>query len=229
MPSTSVVIPARNEAATVGAVVAAALAAVDDVVVVDDGSTDGTAEVAASAGARVVASVGGPGKGQAMQTGVDATTGEVVVFCDADLTSIDPTWIRRLAEPLLDDGTDVMLVKAAYRREGEGGRVNELVARPVLDLLFPDLAHLRQPLGGEYAVSRVALDKVTLAGGYGVDLALLLDVADLYGPEAVAEVDLGVRVHRNRPLADLVPQARQVLEVALERAAPPATGSPGAR
>lgn len=217
-PSTlvAVVIPARNEAATVADVVAAALDATDEVVVVDDGSTDGTAQIALDAGAAVVQAVEGPGKGQAMRTGVEATTAEVVVFCDADLRGVDPSWFERLAQPVLDD-PGVVLVKATYRREGEGGRVNELVARPLLDLLFPSVAHLRQPLGGEYAVRRLALDKVTLENGYGVDLGLVLDIADLFGADAIREVDLGVRVHRNRPLHELVPQAREVLEVALRR------------
>jgi glucosyl-3-phosphoglycerate synthase len=217
-PSTSVavVIAARNEAATVVDVVAAALDATDEVIVVDDGSTDDTARIALEAGATVVPADAGPGKGQAMRTGVEATTADVVVFCDADLRGVDRTWFERLAKPLLDDPA-LALVKAAYLREGEGGRVNELVARPLLDLLFPSVAHLRQPLGGEYAVRRLALDKVTLENGYGVDLALVLDIADLFGPDSITEVDLGVRVHRNRPLPELVPQAREVLEVALRR------------
>jgi glucosyl-3-phosphoglycerate synthase len=104
---------------------------------------------------------------------------------------------------------------------GEGGRVNELVARPIISLLFPDLKNVRQPLAGETAVPRTALDKVQLAPAYGVEIALLIDVASVFGAQSIAQVDLGVRSHRNRPLAELGRQASDVLRVALERAGTP--------
>jgi glucosyl-3-phosphoglycerate synthase len=219
----SVVIPARNEAATVAGVVAGALAlgpdTVGEVLVVDDGSTDGTAERARAAGARVVEADPsiGPGKGQAMWKGVAEAAGDLIVFCDADLDPFDPTYLTRLAEALVRR-PGAGLVKGRYHRTGTGGRVNELVARPILELLHPPLAHLAQPLGGEYAAWRHVLEQVPFVHGYGVDLGLVLDVAARFGAGAVIETDLGDRSHRNRPLAELRPQATVVLEVALQRA-----------
>ncbi|MGH9268859.1 MAG: glycosyltransferase, partial [Acidimicrobiales bacterium] len=141
-------LPARNEGPTVGAIVAAIVALdplVDEVVVVDDGSTDATAAEASGAGATVVAAgPSGPGKGHAMWRGLAHTGGDIVVFCDADLEAFDAGFVTGLVAPLLNDER-LCFVKAAYRRslagrDGEGGRVNELVARPLLALLFPELA-----------------------------------------------------------------------------------------
>jgi glucosyl-3-phosphoglycerate synthase len=117
----------------------------------------------------------------------------------------------------------VALVKGFYDRplHGQptgGGRVTELVARPVIDLLFPILAGVRQPLAGETAVPRTVVDKTGLAPGYGVELGLLVDVAEHFGADHVAQVDLGVRVHRNRPLGELRAHATDVLRAAFERA-----------
>ena len=217
----SVVIPARNEAATVGGIVEAALGLGDrvrEVVVVDDGSEDTTASVAEAAGARVVPSPGGPGKGQAMWHGLAETTGDVVVFCDADLEGFDPAFITGLVDALVTS-PGAVLAKGRYAgRSGTGGRVNELVARPALELLHPTLRRLAQPLGGEYAAWRDVLEVVPFVHGYGVDLGLVLDVAARFSPEAIVEADLGMRAHRNRSLDELRPQARVVLEVALHRA-----------
>ena len=220
-PVVSVVIPARNEAATVGQIVRSVLGLgerVREVVVVDDGSTDATASVAAAAGARVVRPEAGPGKGQAMWKGVAETTGDVVVFCDADLEDFDPTFVTALVDALTTS-PGAALAKGRYaERSGTGGRVNELVARPVLELLHPPLTGLAQPLGGEYAAWREVLEQLPFVEGYGVDLGLVLDVAARFGPESIVEADLGVRTHRNRSLDELRPQARIVLEVALHRA-----------
>lgn len=224
----SVVIPARNEEQTVGEVVdnvRSLGSVVDEIVVVDDSSSDATAVVAAAAGARVVAAASvlpgygtGPGKGEAMWKGLAATTGEVVVFLDADLDPFDPGWVEALVRPLLHDPA-VTLVKGTYDRDG-GGRVTELTARPVLSLLFPGVAALlRQPLGGEYAARRSALEQLPFVRGYGVDLALVLDVVARWGLASLAQVDLGSRGHRSRPLADLAPMAEAVLHVALHRGA----------
>jgi glucosyl-3-phosphoglycerate synthase len=219
-PVVSVVIPARDEATTIAAVVRGVRSLGDfvaEVLVVDDGSSDGTGDLAARAGARVVAADAGPGKGQAMWKGLAETAGDIVVFCDADLAPFDPRYVTLLVETLVAH-PEAALVKGRYRRAGTGGRVNELVARPSLDLLHPALAHVAQPLGGEYAGWRDVLEQVPFVHGYGVDLGLLLDVADRFGPAAVVEADLGDRSHRNRPLEELRPQARVVLEVALQRA-----------
>jgi glucosyl-3-phosphoglycerate synthase len=225
-PTIAVVLPARNEAETVGAIVHAIRRdlpeLVDDVLVVDDGSVDGTGELAVAAGARVTTSPGGPGKGQAMRAGIRATDADVIVFCDADLYEFESHFVSRLVEPLIGRDT-VKFVKAVYRRPlgdrpDEGGRVTELVARPMLSLLFPELEHIVQPLGGEYAGRRDVFESIPFDDGYGVDVGLLIDVAERCGVEAIAQVDLGVRLHRNRPLRQLVPQARAVMAAVLARA-----------
>ncbi|HEX2046962.1 MAG TPA: glucosyl-3-phosphoglycerate synthase [Acidimicrobiales bacterium] len=223
----SVCIPARNEAATVAGVVApvrSALAGpeplVDELIVVDDGSTDATGVLAEAAGARVVRRSGRPGKGAAMAAGLRASSGDIVVFLDADVRNLGLHFVTRLVEALvLDD--ELVLVKGAYERPGNGGagggRVTELLARPLLRRFLPELAFLRQPLAGEVAVRRRALSGLVLEPGYGVEIGMLIDVARRYGPDAVAEVDLGERIHRNRPLSELSGQADEVLAAVLSR------------
>jgi glucosyl-3-phosphoglycerate synthase len=227
----AVCIPARDEAATVGTVVAAVDALrtaglVDELVVIDDRSSDATAERARAAGAWVVENRLGPGKGQALMTGVAATDAEVLVFLDADVTNFSTAFVTALVEPLLGD-PDVRLVKAAYRRpldgrRDEGGRVTELLARPLLRRFFPELASISQPLAGECAMRRETLADVEFADGYGIEIGLLIDVHCRYGRSAIVEVDLGERTHRNRPLHELRPHADDVLATVLARVAPPA-------
>ncbi|HEX3425948.1 MAG TPA: glucosyl-3-phosphoglycerate synthase [Acidimicrobiales bacterium] len=226
----SVCLPARDEEATVGGVVAkihaelmVAVPLVDELVVIDDGSHDATAVVAAAAGADVVATgTEGAGKGQAMWTGLAATTGDLVVFCDADVHQFCAHFVTGLLGPLLLRD-DVVFVKGFYDRPldghpGEGGRVTELVARPLIAALFPHLGAVAQPLAGECAARREVLERLPFVDGYGVDLGLVIDVAERWGVGAVTQCDLGQRVHRNRPLRDLGPQALAILQVALNRA-----------
>ena len=235
--SISVCIPARDEEATVGAVVAAirrdlvdGVALVDEILVMDDGSTDATAAVAAAAGATVVAVAGvlpslgaRAGKGEALWTSLAASHGDLVVWVDADLEGFTARTVSRLVAPLLLDPS-VALVKGFYRPDGAGGaesgsgRVTELVARPVISSFHPELAGIVQPLGGECAGRRDVLEAVPFAGGYGVDLGLLIDVGRREGPDAVAQVGLGERRHRHHPLDRLGVQAAEVLDVALRRA-----------
>ncbi len=228
----SVCIPARNEAATIGPIVrtiastlvgrSGGVPLVDDLVVVDDGSTDGTGEIARREGARVVAGdTTTGGKGQAMRAALKEADGDLIAFVDGDVVNFGPHFVTGLLGPLLLDGS-MTLVKGFYERpingtpEG-GGRVTELMARPVIDLLFPALAVIEQPLAGETAAPRWVLEACELADGYAVELALLVDVASRFGVETIAQVDLGVRVHRNRPLDELRPQATDVLRAALAR------------
>lgn len=222
----SVCLPAKDEQDTVGTIVEriCGLAVVDEVLVVDDGSTDATFAFAASAGATVVRTGEvlpdwgpGTGKGEALWTAVAAAKGELLVFCDADLRDFDPSFVTGLLGPLLTDAT-IGFVKGTYERPHDGGRVTELVARPLVSVLFPHLAGFGQPLGGEFAGTRAVLELVPFVQGYGVDLALLVDVAAGIGLDAMAQVDLGRRVHRNRPLSELRPQAEAVLRAALHRA-----------
>jgi len=230
--TTSVCLPARNETATVGAIVEriAAHPLVDEVVVVDDHSRDGTGDAASAAGATVVRAAEvlpefgeGPGKGQALWKAVAVSRGDIVAFCDADLRDFEPHFVTGLLGPFLLDPL-LGFVKAYYRRptgDGSprgGGRVTELVARPVLALLFPELADVVQPLAGEFAARRDVFEALPFVEGYGVDIGLLIDAARLCGVERLAQVDLGVRVHRNRPLDELGPMATIVLLTALHRA-----------
>jgi glucosyl-3-phosphoglycerate synthase len=148
------------------------------------------------------------------------------VWCDADITDFGPRFVVGLLGPLLLH-PDVDFVKGFYDRPvgeggaaGGGGRVTELVARPAIALLHPRLSSIVQPLGGEYAGRRALLEQLPFVQGYGVDLGLLIDIADLEGPGAIAQVDLGTRHHRNRSLEQLGPQALEVLQTALRRARP---------
>lgn len=231
----SVCIPARDEERTIGAIVAAVhrdltaagggVNLVDEVVVVDDGSTDATAKLARRAGAKVVGTRAGPGqsgKGRAMATGAGHCTGDLVVFLDGDVVNFSSRFVTALLAPLLNDES-VVMVKAYYERPLEGaatggGRVTELVAKPAISLLFPELTFVHQPLAGETALRRNVLDAVVLEPDYGVELGLLVDVAERFGTDAIAQVDLGTRAHRNRPLDELRPQATDVLSAALARA-----------
>lgn len=231
----SVVIPALNEETTVAEVVRAALVDVPyEVLVIDADSSDRTAAQATSAGARVlnwreilpgIEPV--PGKGESLWRGVAAATGDVVVFLDADLYQPPTGMITALAAPFVDPA--VHLVKADYRRtiDGQptgGGRVTELTARPLLRLLFPDLAHIRQPLAGEYAIRRDTALDLPFTAGYGVEAGLLVDIAARHGAASVQQVDLGVRRHRNRPLVELGPMADVVAATLLKRAGVGRTG-----
>lgn len=224
----SVCLPARDEAGTVGDIVGAIRAElvhrhalVDEVVVIDDGSTDATTTVARRAGARVVRTAR-TGKGRAMWTGLVACDGDLVAFCDADVRDFDPRFVVGLLGPLLEDD-GVSFVKGFYDRPmagqpGQGGRVTELMAKPLLRSLFPALGAIYQPLAGECAGRREVLEQLPFAEGYGVDIGLVVDVALRFGLSAMAQVDLGERRHRNRPLEELAPQADAVLGVVLARA-----------
>lgn len=228
----SVVLPALNEEATVATVVASIRpllgALVDELVVLDSGSTDRTVEVAAAAGARVVRRTDVlteleplPGKGEVLWRSLAATSGDLLAFVDSDLVDPSPDFVPTLLGPLLLD-PDVALVKGFYRRplatepEG-GGRVTELMARPLLSALRPELSGVIQPLSGEYAGTRELLEAVPFASGYGVEIGLLLDAHAIVGLAGIAQVNLGVRRHRNQPLAALGLMARQILGTALAR------------
>jgi glucosyl-3-phosphoglycerate synthase len=230
----SVCIPARNEVATVAGVVSVVerellrTGLVDEILVLDHASTDATARVATDAGADVLdadAVLGefGPaqGKGDVLWRSVAASSGDIIVWLDADLTSFAAHYVTGLVGPLLED-PQVALVRATYERAlggevGEGGRVTELLARPLIATLFPDLLHVRQPLGGEYAIRRDVAESVAFEIDYGVEMGLLLDVASGWGVGSIAQVDLGRREHRNRPLAALRDQSRQILRATLAR------------
>ncbi|MFI9553225.1 glucosyl-3-phosphoglycerate synthase [Nonomuraea endophytica] len=228
----SVVLPARDEERTVGRIVSVIrrdLAdLVDEIVVVDSRSTDATAAVAAAAGATVVHQDEVlahlpplSGKGEALWKGLAASSGDLVVFVDADLRDFPSSFVTGLLGPLLLD-TGVHFVKATYERplngrRGEGGRVTELVARPLLNLWWPELSGFVQPLGGEYAARRTVLERVPFATEYGVELGLLVDLLELVGLDAMAQVDLGCRTHAHQSTAALGRMAAQIMLTAWTR------------
>lgn len=235
----SVVLPALDEEETVGRIVTRIrrdlverAPLVDELVVMDSGSTDATAKVAAEAGAVVVqrsevlpAFEPRPGKGEVLWRSLAATTGDVLVFVDSDLRDFSSSFVTGLLGPLLTDPS-VSFVKATYDRpleRGEtvvpagGGRVTELVARPLLNLFWPELSGFVQPLGGEYAARRALLEQLPFPCGYGVEFGLLVDSVRLVGLEAMAQVDLHRRKHRNQSNAKLGRMAAEILQVAEAR------------
>jgi glucosyl-3-phosphoglycerate synthase len=237
--SVSVVIPAHNEERTVAGVVDAIgrslvdrLPLVDELVVIDSDSTDATADAAAEAGAKVyrardVLPAAGrqAGKGEALWKSLHVTSGDLLVFVDADLTSWGPHFVTGLLGPLLADA-EVRLVKGFYTRvwtrsdgstSSEGGRVTELVARPLISLWWPELAGVVQPLAGEWAARRDLMESLPIPVGYGVELATLMDTVARYGLGAVAQVDLGSRAHRHQANHDLALMAAELLVVAERR------------
>lgn len=228
----SVVLPARDEATTVGSIVQRLrrelmhrVPLIDELIVVDSGSTDDTAEVARAAGARVVRQsdilpeLGDrPGKGEALWKSLYVTHGDIVAFIDADLRDFDEQFAVGLLGPLLTEPR-VEFVKGFYDRPLDdgatllpagGGRVTELLARPMLNLYYPSLAGFVQPLAGEYAARRQLLERLPFASGYGVEIAMLVDVFEIGGLQAMAQVDLGQRRHRNSDDAALGRMAAQV-------------------
>ncbi|WP_369170267.1 glucosyl-3-phosphoglycerate synthase [Streptomyces sp. R28] len=214
--SVSVVLPALNEEETVGDIVAIIrhdlmqqVPLVDEIVVVDSGSTDRTSEVAAAAGARVVHRDDilprippVPGKGEVLWRSLLVTSGDIVCFIDADLREFKSDFVSGIVGPLLTD-PEVDLVKGMYDRPlrgaaGQGGRVTELMARPLLNMHWPQLAGFVQPLGGEYAARRSLLEQLPFPVGYGIELGMLVDALHLVGLDALAQVDVGVRIHRHQ-------------------------------
>jgi glucosyl-3-phosphoglycerate synthase len=235
--SVSVCLPARECARTVGEIVGALVelreaGAIDQIVVVDAASADGTADLARAAGATVwqedeLMPDYGPvlGKGDAMWRGLSVLSGELVCFLDADTECFSAHFAYGLLGPLVCE-PGVSFVKGFYRRplaengveqrEG-GGRVNHLMARPALQVFYPELGAVRQPLAGEVAARRQLLESLPFATGYGVEIAMLLDVWREHGLDAIAQVDLDVHRNRHQPLSALSPMATTVLATIASR------------
>jgi glucosyl-3-phosphoglycerate synthase len=257
--SISVCLPARECAETVGEIVSTLAAlrergTIDEVVVVDAASADGTAEIAARAGAVVWQEAElmpsyGPvlGKGDAMWRALSVLGGELVCFLDADTEAFSAHFATGLLGPLVCE-PGVSFVKGFYRRplahgasadagrspaaavvesngagsgvssggptgdaDSEGGRVNHLMARPALELFYPQLAGVRQPLAGEMAARRALLERLPFTTGYGVEIGMLIDAWGLLGLAGMAQVDLDEHRNRHQPLSALTPMAYAVL------------------
>jgi glucosyl-3-phosphoglycerate synthase len=232
-------LPTLNEATTIGRIIRVLKdelydrqPLLDEIVVVDSGSTDGTVDIARSLGVRVVQHpdvlphLGSyRGKGEALWKSLYELEGDIVVWCDTDISNIHPQFIYGVVGPLLTDRR-IGYVKGFYRRPlnfgGElqtagGGRVTELTARPVLNLFYPELSGLLQPLSGEYAGRRELLERLPFFSGYGVEIGHLIDIVENFGLHRIAQVDLGLRIHRNQELFDLSKMAFAIMQVAFRR------------
>jgi glucosyl-3-phosphoglycerate synthase len=230
----TVCLPALNEEATIGAICDEVTTLmrggglVDELLVIDSGSEDDTVRVARAAGAIVhrsaelLPSIPFGGKGEAMWKSLAATESSIVVWLDADVANFEGRWVVELLAPLLQGRA--LLIKGSYRRpltmngsidEDGGGRVTELLARPLINALWPNLAHVRQPLAGECAGYTSLMRNVPFLSGYAVELGLLVEFAHQYGGDAITDVDLGMRIHRNRPLREVGKMSFEIIHGAL--------------
>lgn len=237
--SISLGLPALNEEATVGAVIRTVKAALmdqapllDEIVLIDSGSVDYTREIAADLGIpvfihqEVLPQYGAyRGKGEALWKSLYVLSGDIVAWIDTDITNIHPRFVYGIIGPLLRDAR-IQYVKGFYRRplrEGEklmaggGGRVTELTARPLLNLFYPELSGLIQPLSGEYAGRRKMLECVPFFTGYGVETGLLIDVLEASGLGGIAQVDLLERIHHSQPLPSLSKMSFAIIQVVTSR------------
>lgn len=235
----SVGLPALNEEKTVGKVIETIkrtmmdeVPLIDEIVLIDSNSTDRTVEIAESFGVPVykhpaimpeLGSVAG--KGEALWKSLQVLKGDIITWIDTDITNIHPRFIYGLLGPLLKR-PNIQFVKGFYQRPikvGDtlqaygGGRVTELVARPLLNLFYPELSGIIQPLSGEYAGRRTALESIPFFSGYGVETAMLIDIHDRFGLDAIAQADLEERVHHNQPLAGLSKMSFAILQVFISR------------
>lgn len=236
----AVCLPALDEADTIGGIctivhdelLGAGL--VDELIVIDSGSTDETAAIAEASGARVLRAAelmpeaGRPevaGKGESLWKSLSVVAGDVIVWLDSDTRNFDTRFVTGLVAPLLDDPA-LGFVKAFYERPlerdelrlpAEGGRVTEIAIRPLLNLFFPQLTGVIQPLSGECAGRVSMLREVPFFTGYAVDVGLLIDFAERFGLEAMAQSDLGVRVHRNRDVAALGRMSFEIIRALMQR------------
>jgi glycosyltransferase involved in cell wall biosynthesis/nucleotide-binding universal stress UspA family protein len=236
----SLALPALNEQETVGNVITTIklalmdeLPLLDEIVLIDSNSSDNTRQIAAELDVpvyihqEILANELGsfPGKGEALWKSLYVTKGDIIAWIDTDIRNIHPRFVYGLLGPLLRWDT-IQYVKGFYRRPikidgvlraGGGGRVTELVARPLLNLFFPELSGIVQPLSGEYAGRRAALEQLPFFSGYGVETGLLIDTLSRFGLHAIAQVDLRERIHHNQPLANLSRMSFAILQVFIER------------
>ena len=205
----------------------------DEIIVVDSGSQDRTQQVAEEAGARfsyskdILPHYGFvKGKGENLWKSLYAASGDIIAWIDADIENISPKFVYGLLGPLIKD-PQIGFTKAFYQRplrmdsalkSLEGGRVTELLMRPLFNLYFPQLSCFIQPLSGEYAGRRNVLDKIPFFTGYGVEMGMLIDIERKFGLEKMVQVDLDERVHRNRPINELSKMSFEILQAFSEKA-----------
>jgi len=237
--SISLALPALNEEQTVGNVIQTVKSALmdqipllDEMVLIDSGSEDKTREIAEDFGIPVyihqdiLPQYGAyQGKGEALWKSLYVVNGDIIAWIDTDIKNIDPRFVFGILGPLLDS-PNIRYVKGFYRRPlrqgdktvaGGGGRVTEITARPFINMFFPELSGLIQPLSGEYAGKRSALEKLPFFTGYGVETGLLIDLLDEYGLEGIAQVDLLERIHHNQPLPSLSKMSFAIMQVVFSR------------
>lgn len=209
----SVVIPAYNESKTVEKVIKVinSLDCVNEIIVVDDGSSDETADTAQNAGATVIVHSKNKGKGAAIKTGFENSTGDVVAFIDADLKNLTSRQVEKIVKPILDGKADI--TKTKFKRKA--GRVTELTAKPLLNFFFPELKY-DQPLSGQFAAKRSFLNKIKFEEDYGVDIGIILD-ADVRGMR-IKEVDIGEIEHVHSSVEGLNKMANEVVRTIVDRA-----------
>ena len=230
----SVVIPTLNEALTIGGIVARAkkdlmedVPLVDEIIVMDSLSTDATAEKARAAGARVLSADDGAfpggnvsGKGAAIWKSLFAARGDIIVCIDADIVNFKSHFIYGLIGPFLRN-SDIVFAKAYYDRplaignntyEKYGGRVTEILIRPLLSAFVPEIAHIFQPLSGEYAFRKGPIESIRFSSGYGVEIGLIFDIYKKFGLDTFAQVNMGSRRHRNRTVPELGKMAFGILQ-----------------
>ncbi|MFN2519491.1 MAG: glucosyl-3-phosphoglycerate synthase [Candidatus Limnocylindria bacterium] len=235
----SVGLPTLNEEATIGRVVRAVRSRlverfpiIDELVIIDSGSDDRTREIGRAEGVpvfvhqEVLPEMGAHrGKGEALWKSLHVLTGDIVIWIDTDISNIHPKFVYGILGPLLMR-PEIAFVKAFYRRPlhlgGElqatgGGRVTELSARPILNLFFPELSGMVQPLSGEQGGRRSLLEQLPFFTGYGVETGLLIDILQRAGLSAIAQVDMKQRIHRNQSLYALSKMSFEILQVALRR------------
>ncbi|MDR0377587.1 MAG: glucosyl-3-phosphoglycerate synthase [Spirochaetaceae bacterium] len=236
----SLAFPALNEESTIGKEILVMRTElmdryrlIDEIVVIDSSSTDKTRQVAERFGARVFDSKTilpaygtFQGKGENLWKSLYALDGDIIVWVDADISNIAPKFVYGLLGPLLED-PKVGYVKSFYERPirssaginpSGGGRVTEILVRPLFSLFYPALARLIQPLSGEYAGRRSLLERLPFSVGYGVELAHLIDIYEMFGIDALAQVDLDIRVHRNQATTALGKMAYGILGAFFSRA-----------
>ncbi len=235
----SVVIPALNEESTIGPIVSCIVdqlventGLVDEIVVMDGNSDDDTAKIAGKAGAKVynveelAPRLEVAGKGCAMWKALTVIGGSIVVYVDADIRNFDERFIYGLVGPILAK-SETCFVKACYDRpyvledgtivQGEGGRVTEILVRPLLTSFYPELSGFEQPLAGEYAIRRSLAERIPFVSGYGVELGLLIAINRLCGTGVFAQTSMGTRIHRNRNIQDLGRMSSGILTAALKQ------------